>query len=76
MCTLVLSWLFQGGSITVKAVMSSPFLHKTIFFSESCVGDLMLYVAIKFDNKNILDVGMVIFGFCQHLGPFLKKMLG
>jgi hypothetical protein len=29
--------------------MSSPFLHKTIFFSESCFGDLMLYVAKKFD---------------------------
>ena len=32
-----------------KRVMSSPFLHKTIFFSESCFGDLMLYVAKKFD---------------------------
>ncbi len=31
--------------------MSSPFLHKTISFSESCAGDLMLYVAIKFDYK-------------------------
>jgi hypothetical protein len=30
-------------------VMSSPFLHKTIFFSESCLCDLMLYVATKFD---------------------------
>ncbi len=29
-------------------VMSSPFLHKTIFFSESFTGDLMLYIAIKF----------------------------
>ncbi len=27
-------------------VMSSPFLHKTIFISESYLGDLMLYVAI------------------------------
>ena len=34
-----------------KRVMSSPFLHKTIFFSESCLGDLMLYGAIKFDLK-------------------------
>jgi hypothetical protein len=34
-----------------KRVMSSPFLHKTISFSEFCVGDLMLYVAIKFDYK-------------------------
>jgi hypothetical protein len=34
-----------------SGVMSSPFLHKTIFFSESCSGDLMLYVAKKFDLK-------------------------
>ncbi len=34
-----------------KRVMSSPFLHKTISFSEFSVGDLMLYVAIKFDYK-------------------------
>jgi len=37
--------------IPSKRVMSSPFLHKTISFSESCVGDLMLYVATKFNNK-------------------------
>jgi hypothetical protein len=53
-------WLFLNGFINVlfnvitnlipsKRVMSSPFLHKTIFFSESCFGDLMLYVAKKFD---------------------------
>jgi hypothetical protein len=30
-----------------NGVMSSPFLHKTIFFPESFSGDLMLYVAIK-----------------------------
>jgi hypothetical protein len=34
-----------------KQVMSSPFLHTKISFSESCVGDLMLYVAIKFNCK-------------------------
>ncbi len=34
-----------------KRVMSSPFLHKTISFSESCVGNLMLYVTIKFNCK-------------------------
>ncbi len=37
--------------IPSKRVMSSPFLHKTISFSESSAGDQMLYVAIKFDYK-------------------------
>jgi hypothetical protein len=35
--------------IPSKRVMSSPFQHKTIFFSEFRVGDLMLYVATKFN---------------------------
>jgi hypothetical protein len=46
--------------------MSSPFLHKTIFLSESCTGDLILYVAIKF-NLKVSDIDMAIFGFCQHI---------
>ena len=32
-----------------KRVMSSPLEHKTIFFSEFRLGDLMLYVATKFN---------------------------
>jgi hypothetical protein len=32
-----------------KRVMSSPLEHKTIFFSEFHLGDLMLYVATKFN---------------------------
>ena len=35
--------------IPSKRVMSSPLEHKTIFFSEFRVGDLMLYVATKFN---------------------------
>jgi hypothetical protein len=35
-----------------NGVMSSTFLHKTIFFSESFSGDLMLYVAIKLNLKS------------------------
>jgi hypothetical protein len=46
-----LHWLYNGYRVPSKRVMSSPFLHKTISFSEFCVGDLMLYVAIKFDYK-------------------------
>jgi hypothetical protein len=38
----------QLGMVPSNGVMSSPFLHKTIFFSESFSGDLMLYIAIKF----------------------------
>jgi hypothetical protein len=38
-------------SLPSSRVMSSPFLHKTIFFSESCLGDLMLYGATKFNLK-------------------------
>jgi hypothetical protein len=38
----------RGIRVTAKPLMSSPFLHNTIFFSESCFGDLMLYVAKKF----------------------------
>ncbi len=38
--------------VTSNGVMSSPFLHKTIFFSESFPGDLMLYVAIKLNLKS------------------------
>jgi hypothetical protein len=41
----------DAAHVPSKRVMSSPFLHKTISFSESCVGDLMLYVATKFNNK-------------------------
>jgi hypothetical protein len=41
----------QLSKVPSKRVMSSPFLHKTISFSESCEGDLMLYVATKFSNK-------------------------
>ncbi len=37
------------GMVPSKRVMSSPFEHKTIFFSEFRLGDLMLYVATKFN---------------------------
>ncbi len=37
------------GSVPSKRVMSAPLEHKTIFFSEFRVGDLMLYVATKFN---------------------------
>jgi hypothetical protein len=43
--------LTKFNTVPSKQVMSSPFLHKTISFSESCVGDLMFYVATKFNNK-------------------------
>jgi hypothetical protein len=36
---------------TVKAGNVVTFFAQNNFFSESCVCDLMLYVAIKFDNK-------------------------
>jgi hypothetical protein len=36
-------------AIPSKRVMSSPLEHKTIFFSEFRLGDLMLYVATKFN---------------------------
>ena len=52
--------------------MSSPFLHKTIFFSESFSGDLML-CCYKIKFKKFLDVDMTIFGFCHHLGLFFPK---
>jgi hypothetical protein len=37
------------NAIPSKRVMSSPLEHKTIFFSEFRLVDLMLYVATKFD---------------------------
>jgi hypothetical protein len=43
-------------NIPSKRVMSSPFLHKTISFSESCVGDLMLYVATKFNQNKMYQM--------------------
>ncbi len=60
------------GAIKWGTVMLSPLLHKTIFFSESCLGDLMLYVAVKINLRGP-EIGMAIFGFCQHQHPFLRK---
>ncbi len=39
------------SAVPSNRVIVSPFLYKTIFFSESCLSDLMLYVATKFDLK-------------------------
>ena len=36
----------------------------------------MFFMLLKNSIKKGLDVRMVIFGFCQHLGPFLKKNVG
>ncbi len=38
-----------------KRVMSSPLEHKTIFFSEFRLGDLMLYVATKFNFRKFAN---------------------
>jgi hypothetical protein len=55
-------------------VMSSPFLHKTIFFSEFCLGDLMLYgVCCYFIQlKKVLDVGP--FWLLPISSPLLKNV--
>jgi hypothetical protein len=50
--------------------MSSPVLHKTIFFSESFLGDRRY----KIQFKKFLDFYMTIFGFCQHLVTFKKNV--
>ncbi len=39
----------DASKIPSKRVMSSPLEHKTIFFSEFRLGDLMLYVVTKFN---------------------------
>ncbi len=56
--------------------MSSPFLHKTISFSESCVGDLMLYVATKFNNKMYQMLVWPFLAFANIKAPFSKKCWG
>ncbi len=44
--------LYQPMPIPSNGVMSSPFLHKTVFFSEFFSGDLLLNVAIKLNLKS------------------------
>jgi hypothetical protein len=47
--TFVIPFYYGSGTVPSKRVMSSPLEHKTIFFSEFRLGDLMLYVATKFN---------------------------
>ena len=56
--------------------MSSPFLHKTISFSESCVGYLMLYVAVKFNCKMSQMLVQPFLAFANIQAPFFKKCWG
>ncbi len=56
-------WAFYFAprlSVVYNKANWTHFLHKTKFFSESCFGDLMLYVAVKFNLKRSL---MLVWSF-------------
>jgi hypothetical protein len=59
-------------------VMSSPDLHKTTFFSESCLGDLMLLYMLPFASymiqwKEKAYMALSFLAFANIWSPFQTK---
>ncbi len=61
---------------TVKAGNVVTFFAQNNFFLIILCRWPIVVCYYKIWLQNVLDVGKAIFGFCQHLGPFFKKMLG
>ncbi len=71
--------LFMGSLLEKRTVKSGnvvTFFAQNNFFLRILFGWPNVICCYKIRLKKGLDVGMVIFGFCQHLGPFFQKIVG
>jgi hypothetical protein len=64
------------SEITVKAGNVVTFGAQNNFFLRISFRWPNVIYSYKIQFKKGLDVGMAIFGFCQHLGPFFFKNVG
>ncbi len=74
----ILAWinLVTAEMGTVKAGNVVTFFAQNNFFFIILCRWPNVICCYKIWLQNVSDVGKAIFGFCQHLGPFFKKMLG